>query len=74
MPGRSFLLQVLSLASALYASAGAHAQTVIRSNERLNADRPEAWAMNYFTATSFMTGFGATEAVMVAIPSASRST
>lgn len=64
MPGRSFLTQVLPLAGALYAaSAGAQAQTVIRGNERLDTDRPETWAMNYFTASSFMTGFGATPAL-----------
>lgn len=64
MPGRSFLMQVLPLAGALFvASAGAQAQTVIRDDERLDTDRPEAWAMNYFTASSFMTGFGATPAL-----------
>lgn len=36
------------------------AQPVIQDNERLASDRPEAWAMNYLTATSFMTAFGAT--------------
>lgn len=38
----------------------AAAQDVFRENERLDPDRPEAWAMNYFTATSFMTAFGET--------------
>ncbi|KQY50550.1 hypothetical protein ASD14_12685 [Lysobacter sp. Root494] len=39
---------------------GAKAQPVTGAVERLSPDRPEAWAMNYFTASSFMTGFGET--------------
>lgn len=35
------------------------AQTVVRFDERLDADRPEAWAMNYVAASTFMTSFGA---------------
>lgn len=60
MRGRSFLLSAVLSSGALCASAGANAQAVNRDSERLESGRPEAWAMNYFTATSFMTGFGAT--------------
>jgi hypothetical protein len=40
--------------------AGARAQAVVRDVERLAADRPEAWAMNYVTVPTIATGFGAT--------------
>ena len=36
----------------------ANAQTVVNDHEVLAADRPEAWAMNYMAATTFMTAFG----------------
>lgn len=36
----------------------ARAQTVIRTDELLAPDRPEAWAMNYVAASSLMTAFG----------------
>lgn len=39
------------------------AQEVIADREVLDPERPEAWAMNYFTATSFMTAFGETAAL-----------
>jgi hypothetical protein len=45
------------------AAQGAHAQTVIRDEEILASDRPEAWAMNYVSASSFMTAFGETPAL-----------
>jgi hypothetical protein len=35
----------------------ANAQTVVDDHEVLAADRPEAWAMNYMAATTFMTAF-----------------
>ena len=35
----------------------ANAQTVVNDHEVLTADRPEAWAMNYMAATTFMTAF-----------------
>lgn len=38
----------------------AQAQEVIRDEEILAADRPEAWAMHYVSAASFLTAFGAT--------------
>lgn len=34
------------------------AQTVVRNNETLMSDRPEAWAMNYVVASTLMTAFG----------------
>lgn len=37
---------------------GASAQIVISDEEVLASDRPEAWAMNYVAASSFMTSFG----------------
>jgi hypothetical protein len=40
-----------------------HAQEVIGNRQVLDPERPEAWAMNYFTATSFMTAFGETPAL-----------
>jgi hypothetical protein len=36
---------------------GAHAQVVVRNDEHLGRDRPEAWAMNYVGATTLMTSF-----------------
>lgn len=39
------------------------AQTVIHDKELLASDRPEAWAMNYVVASSFMTAFGASPAL-----------
>jgi len=39
-------------------SSGAGAQMVVHNDEHLAADRPEAWAMNYVTASTFMTAFG----------------
>jgi hypothetical protein len=44
---------------ALFACAlPARGQGVIRNDETLEAERPEAWAMRYFTATTLMTSFG----------------
>jgi hypothetical protein len=40
--------------------APAQAQEVIRDEEILASDRPEAWAMHYVSAASFLTAFGAT--------------
>jgi hypothetical protein len=42
----------------LLASAQAAAQNLIRNNEILESDRPEAWAMNYFVASSLLTSTG----------------
>jgi len=37
-----------------------HAQEVVRQDERLHSDRPEAWAMNRVAAASLLTAFGET--------------
>src|SRR5262245_65887317 len=34
------------------------AQTVVKTTEDLDSDRPEAWALNYFTSVTLMAGFG----------------
>jgi hypothetical protein len=47
--GASFVL-------ALYGEA--HAQSVIRTIEHLDSDRPEAWAMNYFASVTLLAGLG----------------
>lgn len=47
----------LLVASLLFAS-GAWAQETIRNDENLASTRPEAWAMNYVAASTFMTAFG----------------
>ena len=44
----------------LFASHGACAQLVVRNDELLTSDRPEAWAMNYMAASTYMTAFGET--------------
>lgn len=44
----------------LLCCGGAHAQAVFRDDERLESDRPEAWAMHRATGATVMTGFGAT--------------
>lgn len=41
----------------------ARAQTIVRYDENLAADRPEAWAMNYVAASTLMSGFGETPAL-----------
>lgn len=63
MQGHRLLPSILLLAGAAGACMNATAQVVDRAHERLDADRPEAWAMHYFTATTLMTGFGATPAL-----------
>ena len=51
----------VAVACLLLSSQAALAQEVYyREEEILGSERPEAWAMNYFTATSFMTAFGET--------------
>lgn len=35
------------------------AQVIINETEHLHSDRPEAWAMNYFTSATLLSGFGA---------------
>jgi len=48
---------VLFAAGMLYRQ-DACAQTVVHDDEVLASDRPEAWAMNYMAATTFMTASG----------------
>lgn len=55
------LLALLALLAAFAPPAAG--QVVIRDDEDLAMDRPEAWAMGYFTSTSLLTGFGVPEAV-----------
>ena len=56
-------MRALLAALALVLAQAAGAQTVIRSDENLASDRPEAWAMNYFAAATLMTSFGETPAL-----------
>lgn len=44
-------------------SAAACGQIIVRNDENLASDRPEAWAMNHFAASTLMTGFGRTPAL-----------
>lgn len=44
-------------------STSAHAQEVVRQDELLRADRPEAWALRRSAATTLMTAFGETPAL-----------
>lgn len=53
-------LLLFALVPALLCAPRVAAQTEFQDNENLAPDRPEAWAMSYFTATSFMSAFGAT--------------
>src|SRR5262245_30369726 len=40
-------------------SGEARGQTVFKTTEDLDSDRPEAWALNYFASVTLMAGFGA---------------
>ena len=54
------LLLSIVLSSVLMSTClDAAAEVVYRGDERLDSERPETWAMHYFTAASLMTGFGA---------------
>ena len=46
--------------SLLGAPSVASAQTVLHNDENLDSDRPEAWASNYFVASSLLTSTGRT--------------
>jgi len=56
-PAGSSLLAFALLLAALPAAG----QPVIRDDENLDFDRPEAWALKYFTSVSLLTGFGVPE-------------
>ena len=55
--------KVLAVLLLLLAPIHANAQVLVRNNENLESDRPEAWAMNYFVASSLLTSTGRTHAV-----------
>jgi hypothetical protein len=61
--GRTAVLAAAASAAAvLLAALPAAAQPpVLRNDEELAFDRPEAWAMQYFTSVSFLGGFGPPE-------------
>lgn len=42
----------------LFAVSAGEAQEVISGTERLDSDRPEAWAMNYVTSVTLLAAFG----------------
>jgi hypothetical protein len=46
------------LLSLALVSPGVFAQLTVHNDEHLARDRPEAWAMNYVMASTFMTAFG----------------
>lgn len=50
----------IALAASLACAPVAYGQDVIRSDEILQVERPEAWAMRYFTSATAMTAFGPT--------------
>lgn len=56
---RLLLLSIVLSSVFMGACLDAAAEVVYRGDERLAPERPEAWAMHYFTAASLMTGFGA---------------
>ena len=56
-------IRYLMLTCLLLLSGTLRAQSEFRQDEILDPDRPEAWAMNYFAATSLLTAFGETPAV-----------
>lgn len=56
----ALLLSIALLPATAGICTNVTAQVVYRGDERLDSDRPEAWAMHDFTATSLMTGFGQT--------------
>jgi len=60
-PGSAAALPAALLLMTLLAPPAA-GQPVLRNDEDLDFDRPEAWAMKYFTSVSLMSGFGVPEA------------
>jgi hypothetical protein len=52
------LVHVVVLALLVGVAPPAPAQTVIAPTEQLAFDRPESWALQYFTSASFLTGLG----------------
>ncbi len=58
---RLHIAGLILLLSAL--ATGARGQAVVRFDESLGRTRPEAWALNYVAASTFMTAFGAMPAL-----------
>jgi hypothetical protein len=56
-------MRIGTLLGLLFLAGAAQAQPVIRDEEILASDRPEAWAMHYVSAATFLTAFGATPAL-----------
>jgi hypothetical protein len=63
MRGKRFLSSILLSSCIAGTCTDARAQVVDDEHERLDSDRPEAWAMHYFTSATLMTGFGRTPAL-----------
>ena len=61
MPAR--LPKVLAALVLVVAASSAAAQDVVRNDEVLDGDRPEAWAMHHRTAATLMTAFGPSPAL-----------
>jgi hypothetical protein len=58
-PARSVLVRVISaLLLGGFLASGAAAQVVIDIHERLDFDRPEAWAMKYFASVARLSSMG----------------
>jgi hypothetical protein len=55
-PERGFRPQGLAFLLVALLSGETSAQDVIRETEHLASDRPEAWAMNYFTSITLLSG------------------
>lgn len=57
---RQSFLKVTWLSCALLLALGREtlAREVVKTTENLDSDRPEAWAMNYFTSVSLLAGLG----------------
>jgi len=61
-PAATILAAGTALLFAALLAPAAAGQEVLRNDEDLDFDRPEAWAMKYFTSVSLMSGFGVPEA------------
>ena len=57
-----FAAFAVAACAAVLVAPPAAGQPVLRNDEQLDFDRPEAWAMKYFTSVSSMSGFGVPEA------------
>lgn len=57
--GWAAALRLTLLSFTIFAASPAWAQSVLDVEEDLDFDRPEAWALKYFSAATLFTGFGA---------------